>query len=71
MWSKLPSLVTSGILGAFCRERETFMSVLSIIYLVAVVLVANRGRLSQAPHREKKLSKIRERSVSRTRMPVS
>jgi len=43
VWSKLPSLVTSGILGAFCRERETFMSVLSIIYLVAVVLVALYG----------------------------
>ncbi len=43
MRDKLPSPVTSGILGAFFRERETFVSVLSIIYLVAVILVALYG----------------------------
>jgi len=40
---KLPSPVTSGILGAFCRKCEVIVSVLSIIYLVAVVPVALYG----------------------------
>jgi len=43
VWDKLPSLVTSDILGALCRECEGFVSVLSIIYLVTVVLVALYG----------------------------
>ncbi len=39
--------------------------------LVAVVLVANRGRLSRSPLGETRTPEIRERGVSRARTPVS
>jgi cellulose synthase/poly-beta-1,6-N-acetylglucosamine synthase-like glycosyltransferase len=43
VWDKLPTHITSGILGTFCPECEAIVSVLSIIYLVAAVLVALYG----------------------------